>query len=52
MNERVRDILADASRWAKEAGAEWRESIEDSPPAHVYTLIVGGLVATAIRLAF
>ena len=51
MNERIHEIVQDASRWAKEAWIEWSESIKDSPPAHVYTLLVGGLIATAIRWA-
>lgn len=49
MPERIHEIVQDASRWAKEAWIEWRESIKDSPEAHCYTLTLGGLIATAIR---
>lgn len=50
MNERAREILSDASRWAKDAWIDWKLSIMDSPPAHVYTLIVGAALAIVARL--
>ena len=41
MNERATELLADFKRYLKEAGAEWLNSVEDSPPSHVYSAIFG-----------
>ena len=49
MNERAKDILESVGRWTAEAAREWGESIKDSPEAHCYTLVLGGLIAVVVR---
>lgn len=39
MSERAKELLADFLRYLREAGAEWWDSVDDSPPSHVYTAI-------------
>ena len=40
MSERAKELLADFLRYLREAGAEWWDSVDDSPPSHVYTAIL------------
>lgn len=44
MSERAKELLADFQRYMKEAGTEWVESIDDSPPSHVYTAIFSAVL--------
>lgn len=41
MSERAKEMAQLAIKWAGEAWAEWLESLQDSPPAHFYTLCLG-----------
>ena len=40
MSERAKELWADFQRYLKEAGMEWWDSVDDSPPSHVYTAIL------------
>lgn len=44
MNERATELLADFKRYLKEAASEWVESVDDSPPSHVYTAIFSAVL--------
>ena len=49
MSERAKEIASDAVRWAGEAWKEWAESVKDSPEAHCYTLVLGGVFPIVAR---
>lgn len=51
MRERAKEMAQLAIKWAGEAWAEWVESLQDSPPAHFYTLVLG-VVLTLLAHAF
>ena len=44
VSERAKEIAESVARWAGEAWREWAESVKDSPEAHCYTLLMGGLL--------
>ena len=48
MSERAKELLADFQRYMKEAASEWIESVEDSPPSHVYSALIGILIIKAV----
>ena len=40
MNDRAKELLEDFQRYLREALTEWWDSVDDSPPSHVYTAIL------------
>ena len=49
MNERVKEVASDAARWAKEAIEEWGESVSEYPAPHVFSLVLGAMLAVVLR---
>lgn len=45
MNDRAKELWSDFLRYLKEAALEWWDNVEDSPPSHAYTLLLGALIA-------
>lgn len=39
MSERYKELWEDFRRYLKEAAREWWDSVDDSPPSHVYTAL-------------
>ena len=39
MSERAKELWEDFTRYTREAGREWWDSVDDSPPSHVYTAL-------------
>jgi hypothetical protein len=48
VNERVKELWADFKRYLAEALTDWVESVKDNPEAHVYTLILGGVIVKVV----
>lgn len=48
MSERATELLTDFKRYLKEAVEEWLNSVEDSPPSHVYSALIGILIIKAV----
>ena len=46
--ERAKEFGADAKRYLAEALTDWLESLKDNPEAHVYTLILGGVIVKVV----
>ena len=40
MSERAKELWEDFLRYTREAGREWWDNFDDSPPSHVYTAIL------------
>ena len=49
MSERAKELWADFLRYLREAGAEWWDSVDDSPPSHVYTALFAVVLFQALK---
>lgn len=50
MSERAKELWDQFLRYTREAYREWADSVEDSPPSHVYSAILGALIVKALGL--
>ena len=48
MSERAAELWADFKRYLAEALTDWLDSVKDNPEAHVYTLILGGVIVKVV----
>lgn len=44
MNDRLAEFVEQANRYLRETAEEWADSVDDSPPSHVYSAILGALI--------
>ena len=49
MSERAKELASDLARWGKEALEAWGEGVREYPIPSFFTLILGAVLATAIR---
>lgn len=49
MRERAKEIAESAKRWTGEALQEWGESVKEYPIPHVFSLILGSVLAVVAR---
>ena len=49
MNDRAKELWEDFQRYLREAPAEWWDSVDDSPPSHVYTAIFAVVLFQVIK---
>lgn len=52
MSERAKELASDAARWLKEAAQEWGESLSEYPIPHIFTLILGAVLAVVFGWLF
>lgn len=45
MSERFKALLSDSQRWAKEALADWLETVRTDPVQHTFSVALGILLA-------
>lgn len=49
MNARAKELLEDFRRYLREALTEWWDSVDDSPPSHVYTALFATVLFQVIK---